>query len=50
MWIARAFRAWRKRRQCFHHDRRRRESWIRDRIHDYRKLYWCTECGRTWIL
>lgn len=44
------FRTWRKRRRCFHHDNHTGESWVgRGSIIDYRKLYACKNCGRTWI-
>lgn len=34
---------------CFHHDYRSGESWIKSQIIDYRKLYWCTKCQRRWV-
>lgn len=51
----------RKRKYCFHHDEggnpansRPAVSWIKQRILDYRKLYWCDEemggCGKRWVL
>jgi hypothetical protein len=51
VFLVRWYRAWRKRRQCFHHDPRTERSWIRPgQIIDYRKLYRCRQCGRTWII
>lgn len=45
------WRAWRKRRQCFHHDHTTGESWVgRGSIIDYRKLYLCDRCGRIWVI
>ncbi len=44
-------RRWLKRRRCFHHDINTGESWIgRGQIIDWRKLYRCKNCERTWIL
>jgi hypothetical protein len=42
---------WRKRRACFHHNHRTGESWIKSMLIDMgsRKLFWCDECGRTWM-
>lgn len=37
-------------RTCFHHDHRRGESWIRSQIIDWRKLYDCGHCGKTWVI
>ena len=39
-----------RRRRCFHHDRYTSTSWIADRIIDWRKIYWCTKCDKTWII
>lgn len=41
----------RLRRQCFHHDRRSGESWIKEQLIDCgcRKMFWCDRCERTWI-
>lgn len=46
------FAAWRKRRNCFHHDHRSGVSWIESRLIDMgsRKMFWCTDCGRTWFV
>jgi len=43
---------WRLRRMCWHHDRRNSESWIAEQLIDVgmRKMFWCTECGRMWIV
>ncbi|MEU8023781.1 hypothetical protein AB0B88_16350 [Micromonospora haikouensis] len=43
------FRAWRKRRNCFHHNRRG-ETWIAEQLVDggRAKHFWCTRCGRYW--
>jgi hypothetical protein len=44
-------REWRRRRNCFHHDRLTGESWISPgSIIDYRKLYTCSRCRKVWIL
>lgn len=42
---------WRRRRECFHHDRLTGQSWIEDRLINMgsQKMFWCTECGRTWF-
>jgi len=39
-----------KRKYCMHHDIRGCESYIASTIIDYRKLFLCTGCGRTWII
>lgn len=40
----------RDRRNCFHHNLKTRESWIRQSIIDYRKFYVCTHCERGWVI
>lgn len=42
---------WRRRRECFHHDRLTGQSWIESELIEMgaRKMFWCTECGRTWF-
>jgi hypothetical protein len=51
-------RDWRTRRRCFHHDRggnpansRPAFSWIGEQLIEMgtRKMFWCTECGKTWF-
>ncbi len=41
---------WRKRRACFHHDRRTGASWIAFQLVHFgsAKHFWCTRCGRYW--
>jgi hypothetical protein len=45
------FRTWRKRRNCFHHDRVTGTSWIGSRLINAGagKMFWCRDCGRTWF-
>lgn len=40
----------RERRNCFHHDINTGQSWIKNEIIDYRKLYWCTKCTARWVI
>lgn len=51
-------RRWREQRACFHHDKggnpantRPAISWIAEQLIDFggRKMFWCTQCGRTWF-
>lgn len=39
-------------RDCFHHDHRKMVSWIREQLIDMgsRKEFWCTQCGRRWVV
>jgi len=39
---------WRDRRNCFHHDHATGTSWIRSRIIDPGKRFWCVGCGKVW--
>lgn len=55
-------RKWKKQRQCFHHRQRTynslnlqwlsAESWIRSQLIETgkAKMFWCTECEKTWIV
>lgn len=42
---------WRQRRDCWHHNRATRESWITGVLIDLgrRKMWTCSECGRRWV-
>ena len=42
----------RDRAACFHHDHRTGESWIESRLIEVgrNKIFWCTKCGKTWIV
>jgi hypothetical protein len=54
-------RKWLRRKGCFHHalptvdgngDRIAAQSYIKSRLIDtgMRKMFWCNDCGRTWIV
>lgn len=51
LWVT----AWRRRRQCMHHNRLTGESWIKSQLIDMgrRKMFWCSEksggCGKAWF-
>lgn len=38
-------------RECFHHDRRTKESWIREQLIDLgrNKMFWCDHCEHVWL-
>jgi hypothetical protein len=46
-----AWRRWRNRRGCFHHEHSTGESYLRNELIDcgMRKRFWCTRCGRVWL-
>lgn len=49
----RLIRAWRERRNCFHHNPTNGASWVtRGQLIDLgrRKLYKCVECRKVWII
>lgn len=49
--MIKAWRDWRKRAKCFHHDHKTGKSYMRERLEDMgrRKLFWCEDCYKTWI-
>lgn len=53
------YKRWRLQRYCFHHDKGGNPantwpafSWIQEQIIDAgrAKMYWCTNCKKTWII
>lgn len=51
-WLIERYRRRRVRKFCFHHDMRTGSSFIDQRLIETgkAKMFWCTECGKTWIL
>jgi hypothetical protein len=55
------WRRWKKQRNCFHHEQRTydpinlqwlpAESWIKSQLIETgkSKMFWCTNCDRTWF-
>lgn len=49
-WLMQRIADRRTQRRCFHHNHSTGKSWISGRIIDYRKLWDCTRCGKTWVI
>jgi hypothetical protein len=49
MW---SWKAWRRRRNCFHHSFASGTSYIKSQLIDtgMRKMFWCTKCQKTWFI
>lgn len=41
---------YRRRADCWHHDRLTGTSWIKGQIIDPGKMFWCTRCQKTWMV
>lgn len=50
MFVYKGWRNWRARKDCFHHDHRTGESWIKSQIIDPGKMFWCNQCQQTWFV
>lgn len=46
------WKAIKKRKDCFHHDHKTGQSWIKSQLINIGtgKMFWCAVCGRTWFV